>query len=436
MPYNGALKNNYSRGSFNIWKTFSVSIFFFLIPILLARVITPFYYSVVSLLLSIIIFGYIRLKNSKESREMECLLIPFVIGRTLFIYAIIIVFVNAFVLGTESFKIQLLASSKNLHPYYFPILILAPILTAVSWYVKYKKCAFCRLCVIRHGYPSERSILGRLQSQETKNIVSQFFVMGLVFSVISWVYFIFLYNTSSISHFDNMVFAGFPIIIAFIQEIIVTIRCITISIYNNRIFKNSIFKPNKSLLRFLLICDDKIYLTQADRMPKEWDTPLRIYKSFQKSFSMYEIRELLLKSFDIKSDEIRLIYRNIDTYINSGIWHFVCFIDDKSKIKKEGNWIDTEEFIKLYKGRSLSSNLKKEFNRIITIITTVKTYNEDGSRRYAIKGYVPQFCISDIKEVKVSMSDSKWLMVSIQNEDNKFFKVKKLWYKYVEGLID
>lgn len=424
---------NFSKGAFNLWKDFTIAIIMLMVPILLSNFLPIIYYPIISFALAFIIFAYIRADRKSGENSIKCLLATFIIGRTLFFYGLSITIVNIYILGEGDIG-DVIATTKGFHAYYFPILLIAPILVITSTYVLRKKCIFCKLCIIRNGFPSERNMFGKLQGQEMSKIIIQLFYIAVSLTIAGWGYFIFLYNSASISKFDILIFSGVPIIVCIIQNIALAIRCITISLYKKAIFNDSVFKQDKSYIRFLVINGDSIYLRQSDN--NEWDTPIATYLPFQEKFAAYTIQELLLNEFNISFDELRFTYKNIDIYNHCGTWHFLCFINNANSLDKSGKWISTIELENLYNEHKLSWPLKNEISRIIETITSVKRFNEDGSYKYEIPGYIPNFHIEDIRSIKVSINDPKWPMLSLKSKYGTFSLIRRSWYKFIEGIID
>jgi hypothetical protein len=77
--------------------------------------------------------------------------------------------------------------------------------------------------------------------------------------------------------------------------------------------------------------------------------------------------------------------------------------------------------------------LASEIKRIYTITMAWKTYTRDGKRLYSIKNYVPTFRLKDLKNWDVDYNDITWINIADNNEDKRFFVLKKLWRKYFSG---
>lgn len=80
--------------------------------------------------------------------------------------------------------------------------------------------------------------------------------------------------------------------------------------------------------------------------------------------------------------------------------------------------------------------MSTEMHRLHTITMAFKTYTTEGLRRYNIKNYRPTFRIKDIKSLDVDFNDSSWLFVADNNEDIPFFRFRKFWRKYINGIDD
>lgn len=63
-----------------------------------------------------------------------------------------------------------------------------------------------------------------------------------------------------------------------------------------------------------------------------------------------------------------------------------------------------------------------------------KTYHSDGTRRYAIKHYTPTFRLRDLHKWKIDFNDPKWLRVADNNEDVRYYRLRRFWRKYINGI--
>ena len=83
-------------------------------------------------------------------------------------------------------------------------------------------------------------------------------------------------------------------------------------------------------------------------------------------------------------------------------------------------------------GNRLSPMLANELVRIHTITMAWKTYDRRGHRLYPIKNYKPIFRLRDFKEWDVDFNDPVWLQISVENEDRPFFRVRRVWRKFLD----
>lgn len=82
----------------------------------------------------------------------------------------------------------------------------------------------------------------------------------------------------------------------------------------------------------------------------------------------------------------------------------------------------------------VSPLLCSEIDRIYKITMAWKSYDCQGYRLYVIKNYKPTFRLRDFRNWDVYNNDSNWLFVAINNEDIPFFRVKRLWHKFIKGM--
>ncbi|MDD2961316.1 MAG: hypothetical protein PHR45_04450 [Muribaculaceae bacterium] len=424
-----------SFGILGYWKGFSVALFFFILPIILSHFVAS---TVLPLITFAVAFGiFFFMRKAKHIEGGDCYLLLFIVGRTMLGYSALFV-ISAFVISNgESLDLNVEQSGKSLHSYFFPILMLAPLLAINTFIIIMQKgnSAYCKFCRMRNGFPSERSIGGSIHSVEMKNLLTQVLFLGVIFTILGWGYFIFLYTSVSITQFDKLIFTGVPILLGVIHEIAISVRYLSIAMFRNKMVTDTLFRRGNSCLRYLLICGDKVFLKEIDT--DTFDTPFITYIPFQKAISHFILEKKFVETFNNNIEEMRLMYHNIDKDNGCGVWHTLCFINSEQDIKGiEGSWFDTEKLETLFIKAKMVRPLKNEIYRINIVISTIKTYHENGRRRYDIKGYKPAFYVSDIRELKVDYTSPKWQYLAVHNEDHKFFRLKRIWYKYIEGILD
>lgn len=130
---------------------------------------------------------------------------------------------------------------------------------------------------------------------------------------------------------------------------------------------------------------------------------------------------------------IRYLYTN-RTSGGSVMLHYAVFVPDESKEKalRGGKWCSLYEVDGLLNGNRLSPMLANELVRIHTITMAWKTYDRRGHRLYPIKNYKPIFRLRDFKEWDVDFNDPVWLQISVENEDRPFFRVRRVWRKFLD----
>ena len=100
----------------------------------------------------------------------------------------------------------------------------------------------------------------------------------------------------------------------------------------------------------------------------------------------------------------------------------------------EGEWFTLSQIERMVADGLVSSILAAEINRIYTISMAWKTYDRYGYRLYNIRNYKPTFRLRDFKDWDVDLNDIQWLYVSENNEDKPFFRLRRIWRKYINHI--
>ncbi|MDE6073201.1 MAG: hypothetical protein K2F80_01210, partial [Muribaculaceae bacterium] len=199
-----------------------------------------------------------------------------------------------------------------------------------------------------------------------------------------------------------------------------------------------------SRIRFLVICDDKIWLNIPDLSALDIhsdnltiDTPARSEIPFRSKVNTFEVAEYFYRITGLRQARIRELYVSSDSRSASNIFHFAAYINSFDVVNNSsmtGEWFSLADIQRLHTENSLSPLLSAEMYRIHRVVMAWKTYTRDGKRLYAIRHYQPTFRLADMEKWDVDYNDPHWLYVSFNNEDMPFFKLRRLWRKYVTGL--
>ena len=160
---------------------------------------------------------------------------------------------------------------------------------------------------------------------------------------------------------------------------------------------------------------------------------------FQKSVSDYDAQEYFRQLTHISNADVKFAYSNLSGNADCNIFHFIAYLDQEQKEaytreNDETHWFTMYEVSKLINNNQTNPLLSAEIVRIHTIAMAWKTYHSDGTRRYAIKHYTPTFRLRDLHKWKIDFNDPKWLRVADNNEDVRYYRLRRFWRKYINGI--
>ena len=147
----------------------------------------------------------------------------------------------------------------------------------------------------------------------------------------------------------------------------------------------------------------------------------------------------IVEKTGIYNGSLVFLYKHMDRYKKTGIYLYIYFIDEgaeKISSEFEGKWCEAFNVEKQYGDASVSRALSAEIYRIYSMVMAKKCFTADGNSIYNFIGYTPTFKLQDIRKINIDFIDPTWIMISVLNEKSKFYRLRKLWYKYVEGLIE
>ncbi len=330
-------------------------------------------------------------------------------------------------------------------------LIVGPVTVAVLLWsvIKKQNLSFCRDCKMHHGSPAERGFLGVLFTQESQFQARLFLGISVFCTIVSWAYYLFFYANEYFSLLDKYIFIWCPCLLFIVALIYTAARYISIWRYYEHNTGGSYTRPSRhTLIRYLMIYDNYIGLHMPD-MHKEYlnpadikaDTPVSLITKFKQNIPVPEARSYFEQLTRIPDAEIRFLYTNITGNTDCNIFHFIVFLNQEQKETYTHSHDDIKWFTMYETGRMINkketnSLLSAEIVRIHTIAMAWKTYRPDGKRRYDIKHYTPTFHLRDLHKWDIDFNDTKWLYVADNNEDVPFFRIRRFWRKYINGIGD
>ena len=407
-------------------------------PLFLSKVMLPFFMLGITLL----IFTLVR--NNRSRTAPYCFKIPYIIALVLLWSGVIIAAVLAII--DHDISVDLNGQPYNNDMPYFTIMVIAPVGTLICFrFLKRKnKCAFCSDCEARLGDTVERGFLGRIFTQEANYQTKVLVYAFLALTVIEWIFYFTGYINTNISRRDFIFYIGIPTVTYIVSLIYMFARYYILWAYYCVNDNGEDSHNGFSRIRFLVICDDKIWLNIPDLSALDIhsdnltiDTPARSEIPFRSKVNTFEAAEYFYRITGLRQARIRELYVSSDSRSASNIFHFAAYINSFDVVNNSsmtGEWFSLADIQRLHTENSLSPLLSAEMYRIHRVVMAWKTYTRDGKRLYAIRHYQPTFRLADMEKWDVDYNDPHWLYVSFNNEDMPFFKLRRLWRKYVTGL--
>lgn len=437
-------KKGITQGILALWRAWALSNGFIMVILLMSLYLPKAYVPLIVLVFLGVLHTMVR--RNRAQHAPYCYRIPYTFAWILFWSALFIILNNVVVHGRYTME-------WNGQPYnpdipLLAILIIAPVGFFISTIalVRGTKSSFCVDCEIRNGMDEERGFMGKIFSQEAEYQTGWMVVQWGLLTIIEWVYYFMFYINININTPDRFFFVWLPVLVLSISIIYMGIRYSMLwSYYCNDLNMSRADIQGKSQLRFIVICDNKVWLHIP--MPEELDadpttvlridTPVKTVQRYQSNITTFEARDRFRVITGVKCPEIKKLFVNNDNRMISNISHFAVFFDSPEPLKNAsvtGEWFTLGDIQAMHKAHLLAPLFESEMYRLHTVAMAWKTYTREGKRRYAVKYYRPTFRLSDIPNWNVDFSDPTWLFVARNNEDSHFFRLRKFWNKYITGI--
>lgn len=433
----------HQRGIFSLWWNWALSLGALTSVIFLGMFISKIWLPIVAFVIDIALFAMVR--RNRSSQQPVCALVPFIATRALFWSAAIMTAIN--LMNTHWFPRDFFDSQfSNPDIPYITVLIVAPmtmIATSVAIF-RGRQLNFCVDCRMRHGSSAERGVLGNIFSQEASFQLQVLLWMSLGMSVVSWLYYALFYINTDINRPDSFFFRWVPILLYAATLVYFGLRYLSLwEYYCQSIDGAGLSHGRFSLLRFIVICGDCILLREPDDDSRDLsddirlDTPSKIRVPYRERMTDGDAVAYFRNLSNLDGASVRFMYVNTNFNTDCNIYHYACFIDDCDDIegsRLKGEWYTLPQIQRLNGEERVAPALTAEINRIYTISMAWKTYDRRGRRLYRIKHYKPTFRLRDFRNWDVDLNDTNWLFVADHNEDRHFYRLKRLWRKYVNGI--
>lgn len=380
-----------------------------------------------------------RIAAMRESDYQVCNILPYITVRILLVTAAVMVAINLYYMKFIDPQEYLLGRANKNIPY-ITILVLAPVASIISiWgYVMRHRISFCHMCTVEHGTPHERGFLGKVFDIETRYQLRLLILMYLIVMVYTWIYYVTTYNNVNMNPSDKYYYIGLPVVLYVLSLLYLAMRYFRLYIfYRENVVGDASSAELTTILRYILVCDDYVYLKKEGEDGKFADTPAMMHIPYRERMTPYDaaINFSLLSGINGNVD-IKFLYENSNNHADSNIFHYLCVIPSRMEVdnsRLSGGWFSQGQLESMHANGELSGLLMSEIHRVYTVMMAKKTYDKLGYRLYNIKHYKPSFRLRELELVDGDFDDPMWLLIAKDNEDKPFFKLRKFWRKHVRG---
>lgn len=378
-----------------------------------------------------------------RSERAVCPLVPGIALRTLGMTGVIMLIITMFYhhgYASQVYDPQTL----NQEIPFLTILIISPSLLFVSIWSKLRGHSFstCRSCLISLGPECERGFIGKIFGQESN--YQRKFLMGIssVCTAVVWTYYFLFYINVNINTPDQFFFGWFPVILYLVSVVYLATRYFTIwAYYFQRSGEGGLtgYDPTTTA-RYLIICEDSIYLTHDDDYSdipdaRHYDTPTAIKLNHRERMNLDRARTIFSETAQLPDDDfsIRFMYFTSDSTGVTNVFHYIVCPASREAMEKseiKGKWYNLSQVERLLHNDELSPAFQAEFSRLYTVTMAWKTYDAHGRRLYKVKNYQPVFRLKGICDWDVDFNSPKWLNVARFNQDKPFYRLRRYFHNF------
>jgi hypothetical protein len=347
--------------------------------------------------------------------------------------------------GVAVFVFNIIASPYLLGEYFegrgytqsFPILaslFVFPIaaFNSISTLSKGNKSAFCRKCRLRYGTYEEEGVMSQMFRRESRYQLKIIAVISVLMTAVDWIYFAYRFSNVNLNGADKFFFVYMPVAIYVISLFLMGLRNYqTLFVLQTDSIDGGAVEGIAKVVRFTLLSGDYILLKpNADNL---LDVPYIIQLTKSELEDVNDIERLADKLGLPNGYKLKYLFRTHGFRAGAGVVQYAIVFDSEFqelyKDFEDGEWCTLDMVDRYSAAGRLSPQLSHELHRIHTIAMAWKTYDHKGNRLYPIKHYRPTFRLRDLPNWTVDYDDLSWLSIAENNEDSRFFYIRKYWRK-------
>ncbi len=422
----------------SLWINWALSVGALAMTVLLGIFVTKLWLPAFALGFAFLLLR--RIAVMRDSDPQICNILPYVIVRILFVTAAIMVAINLYYMKFIDPQEYLLGRANKNIPY-ITILVVAPVTAMISlWgYTMRRRLFFCHRCAVEQGTPQERGFIGKVFDVETHYQLRVLIFISIIVTAYTWIYYLTTYNNVNMNPSDKYYYIGIPVTLYLLSLGYLAVRYFRIYMfYRENVVGDASSSELTTILRYILICDDYVFLKQSDDdRDKRVDTPAMMHIPFRERITPYDAAVNFSLVSGIKGNvNIKFLYENSNNRADSNIFHYICVLPSRSEVENSrltGEWFTQHQLERMHADGKLSGLLMSEVHRVYTVMMAKKTYDRFGNRLYDIKHYKPTFRLRELEVMEDDFNDPGWLMVAKDNEDRPLFKFRRFWRKHVRG---
>lgn len=299
------------------------------------------------------------------------------------------------------------------------------------------KSAFCRRCRLRYGTYEEEGVMSQLFRRESRYQLILIAVISVVMTLVSWLYFIYRFSNVNLNASDRFFFVYLPIAIYVVSLVLMAVRSFqTLLVLQTDSIDGGAVEGVAKVVRFTVLSGDYILLKpNADNL---FDVPYIIQLTPSELEQVNDVERLAVGLGLPNGFRLKYLFRTHGFRAGAGVVHYAIIYDADFKEYyadfEDGEWCSLDTVDRYSSLGQLSPQLTYALHRIHTITMAWKTYDRNGCRLYPIKHYRPTFRLRDLQEWTVDYDDLHWLSIAENNEDSRFFHIRR-WCHRLFGIF-
>lgn len=418
-----------NRTLFSLFRSWAISAGFIAVILGTCHFINKTILPAILLLVAFVMTGIMRARRSRS--EQTCLRMAWTV-RTSLVVSAIVMFAVVLMHNPHLFGSRFNGPGFNPRIPYVSGIVIFTVGALVSLYAMFMgdSLGICASCRKVYGDYDRSSLASSLFNDESGHQLRLFFWICLGIAIAQWTYFFMFFINVNFNSPDLFFFNYMPVAVYVMSLIFLGSRYYNIAEAYRATVSAGARLHRGSTLRFIVTNGDTMLL--REQQDGEWDTPYKVEVSESK-VSDDKARSRFEALGGPAGTGIRFLYANVGLG-GENTMHYAAFVPDDSREQatRGGKWLTLYEIDKFLHTGRIAPMLANELVRIHTITMAWKTYDREGRRLYPIKHYRPIFRLRDFKDWDVDYNDPAWLHISMENEDSRFYRARRLWRKCLD----